>query len=239
MIRIEDEFLKFDLHDIYIDKKRNLPKKITGHSFVALIGKDKFKTKGDCVIELLKILQPKQIDEFYQIRGAYGEKLIERMYLRDHRQYCTYEKKDINYDNFPDIKYFGGLVDGLLDGATVVECKSKSLSDKEFVINNKIESEELQGEYYATLWNLNSVFMEYVFFPSEIEEKIKRKEKIDSFKGCERHQKPLIVDNQKIIQYMKEALSYYMNCYSTFSIPISDISNAYMDRLIKEKGLQI
>lgn len=238
MIRIEDGYLKFDLHDIYINKKTNLPKKITGHSFVALIDKDNFKPKGDCVIDLLKILPMQPIDEFYQIRGKYGEKLIERMYLRERRQYCTYEGKDINWDNFPDIKYFGGLVDGLLDGATIVECKSKSLSNKEYVINNKIENEELQAEFYATLWNLNSVFMEYVFFPEEIENKIRNKEKIESFKGCERYQKALVVDNNKIVDYMKQALKYYMTCYSTFSIPLEDISDKYMQRLMTEKGLR-
>lgn len=239
MIRIEDGFLKFDLHDIYIDKKRNLPKKITGHSFVSLINKDKFKPKGDCVIDLLKILPQQPIDEFYTIRGKYGEKLIERMYQKNCQNYITYDPEDINYDNFPENKYFGGLVDGLLDGATIVECKAKSLSNKDYIMKNKIENEELQGEYYATLWNLNSVFMEYVFFPEEIENKIKNKQKIDSFKGCERERKVLIVDNIKIIEYMKEALVYYMNCYKTLSIPLSDISDKYMQRLMTEKGLKL
>lgn len=239
MIRIEDGFLKFDIDDIYIKKSTNLPKKITGHSFVALIDKDDFKPKGDAVIDLLKILPQQDIDEFYQIRGKYGEKLVERMYQRNKRNYQTFDPNEINFDNFPDIKYFGGLVDGILDGVIVVECKSKSLAKKDYIMKNKIESEELQGEYYATLLNLNSVFMEYIFFPEEIENKIKNKQKIESFKGCERGLKALVVDNNKILNYMKIALKYYMTCYSTLSIPLSDISDKYMQRLMTEKGLKL
>lgn len=239
MIRIEDGYLKFDFEDIYINKNTNLPKKITGHSFVALIEKDKFKTKGDCVIDLLKILPQQPIDEFFTNRGKIAEKLIEKSYLKEYKRYITYDAEDIKYDNFQDNKYFGGMVDGLCEGTTIIEVKSKSLKDYDYITKNAIENEEYQAKLYATLWEINDVVMEYVFFPPEIEEKIKAKQKIESFKGCQRFQKKLLVNHQEIIEEMKKALVYYMNCYKTLSIPLQDISNNYMQRLMTEKGLKL
>lgn len=78
MIRVENGYLKFDKEDIYINKFTKLPKKITGHSFVALIGKDGFRKRGDSVIELLKLLPMEPIDEFYTKRGELAEYLIKK-----------------------------------------------------------------------------------------------------------------------------------------------------------------
>ena len=36
---------------------------------------------------------------------------------------------------------------------------------------------------------------------------------------------------------MREALTYYITCFKTLSIPLEDISDNYMQRLMTEKGL--
>lgn len=232
MIRIENNLLKFDKEDIYINPKTNLPKKITGHSFVALIGKDNFKKRGDTILELFKLIPLEKIDVFYTKRGELGEYLIKKMYEKQQVDYKTWNAKDINFDNFSEVsKYFGGLVDGLLNEDTIIEIKTKSLDKFDYIKNNAIESEEYQAKLYATLWDKEKIKMQYVFFDEETERQLKANETITNLKGCKRLEKDINSDKEIIKQFMELALRYYVSCLQTLSIPLEDISPYYLKKL--------
>ena len=217
----------------------NDPKKITGHSFVGLIGKDPYKPKGDYLLELFRILPSEKIDPYWLERGDIAEDLIQRRYTKDGHNYQKWDKKEINYDNFKHIENFGGLVDGLIDNYIINEVKSKSLKDYDNISNYGKENEELQGMYYATLWGLDNLFMDWVFFTEEQEKELRETHKITNWKGMKRFSKQFNVDRRYIMGLMKQALEYYNNCYGCGSIPVEDLSDKALQRLVKEKGLKL
>lgn len=160
------------------------------------------------------------------------------MYEKQGQKYQLWDKKEINYDNFNDVsKYFGGLVDGLLNDNTIVEIKSKSMDKYDFISKNAIESEEYQAKLYGTLWGLENIKMQYVFCSEQLENKIRNNEPLTSAKDCKRIEKDLIVNFDQMKQFMILALKYYWGCYQTLSIPLADISPSYLERLKNEKGL--
>lgn len=230
-------FYPFDTGNIGKDGKK--PKKITGHSFVGLIGKDPFKPKGDYLLDLFRILPSDPIDPYYLERGDIAEDLIQRRYTKDGHKYQKWDKKQIKYDNFQNIENFGGLVDGLIDDCIINEVKSKLLKDYDNIVQNGKESEELQGMYYATLWGLDTLFMDWVFFTEEQEKELRETHNITNWSGMKRFSKQFNVDRRYIMGLMKQALDYYNYCLGCGMIPLEDLSDKALQRLMKEKGLKL
>lgn len=238
-MKIENGKLIFTEQDVIKTKNGiSTPKKITGHSFVGLIGKDPFKLKGDYLLELFRLLKTEEIDEYWLKRGDIAEAIIQKCYIRDGHKYQKWDKNEVNYDNFQDIDYFGGLIDGLVDDVIINEVKSKSLKDYDNIFKYGRENEELQGMYYATLKGLDTLFMDWVFFTPQQEEELKETGKITDFKGMQRFSKQFTVDRKYIMKLMYEALTYYNNCYNN-GIPLEDLSDKALQRLMKERGLKI
>lgn len=70
MLRIDSGFLILDTEITSATKK-----KMSGHSFVALAGLDKFNKRGDVLLQLLGYYKP-DFDPKYRYRGAMAEKMI-------------------------------------------------------------------------------------------------------------------------------------------------------------------
>ena len=236
---LQDGYIHIETKDISLGNDGNIKKKkIYGHNFVALIGKDNFKRKGDAVLDILKILPKENIDPFYTLRGAVAEQLVHRSYVKKGHKYEIWDAKAINYDNFKDVsEIFGGLMDGLCDDNIVVEVKSKSMDKYKEITENGVESEELQGEYYAVLKGTENVNLEWVFFTKQQEEELKTTGKITQWIGCLNFQKCIKVDSQKIIEYMHQAVDYLNNCINEMKIPATDVSDKVFNTLVNERGL--
>lgn len=235
---LQNGYLYIEDKDI-IKTKNGLssPKKITGHSFVQLCGKDNFVKKGDAMLYLLRILQPNNIDPYYTLRGDIAEQLVHRSYVKKGHKYEVWDKKSINYDNFKDVsQIFGGLIDGLADDSIIVEVKSKSMKDYRYITENGVESEELQGEYYAVLKGLSKVNIEWVFFTQKQEEELRQTGKITNWIGCLNYQKKIDVNVDYLMNLMKEAAEYYQDCISNKRIPVEDISEDKF-KILLEMGL--
>lgn len=215
------------------------PKKITGHSFVGLIGKDPFKPKGDYLLDLFRVLPSEKIDPYWLERGDIAEDLIQKRYTKDGHKYQKWNKQEIKYDNFQNIQNFGGLVDGLIDDYIINEVKSKSLKDYDNIVKYGRENEELQGMYYATLWGLDTLFMDWVFFTEEQEKELRETHQITNWQGMKRFSKQFSVDRKYIMGLMKQALDYYNYCLGCGMIPLEDLSDTALQRLVKEKGLKL
>lgn len=230
MLTVENGYLKFNSEDIKTQKK------IAGHSFVSLIGKNDFKKRGDEVLEMLGIVSKEKIDPFYQKRGGIAEYLIKKYYEKNNMTYESISAKDVNFDYFKESKFFGGVPDGILDGNTIVEIKSKNISKINYIKMNPVDSEEYQAKFYATILGYDKAIMQYVFFPDDLEEKIKNGEPITSL-NVKTLKKDLIFNRNDIMQFMALGLKYYYSCVQTFCIPLKDISEKYIEKLKNEKGV--
>ena len=82
-MRIENGYLIVESSEI-----RKI-KKITGHSFVQLIGIDPFTKVGDCLLTMHGLYSEK-IDEKWLKRGDFAEKVVQRVYKRDGHNITIY-----------------------------------------------------------------------------------------------------------------------------------------------------
>lgn len=226
-MKIENDYLIFEKND-------NIKlKKITGTTFPALLGLDPFKKKGDCLLSMLNYVK-EDFDVFYTKRGDIAEK-IAKVYLEKNGFKCTtYDKFEINFDNFPENKSFGGLIDiELLENDTLVEVKSKSLKDfNEIIKNNGCLHQELQGLHYGWLRKYNFIKMIWIFFDEDTENEIKNNKPITSYNKIKKFEKEILVNNMEQDNLHKQVLQYVYDCLvKNKAIPLQDISDKYLKLL--------
>lgn len=211
-------------------------KKISGHAFVEMCGLSVFAAKGDSVLSLLGLYK-KDVDKKYLNRGDFAEKIMQKVYSREH-QIKVYNKKEVNYDNFKDNKYFGGLVDiELLDESAYVEVKSKSLSKYNDIEKLQPLDEIYQGLLYCVLGNKDKLYMEWVFFDPVAEEEIFNGKNPTSLKNIKKLSKTYNISDYKdeVKEKMQTAFNYYLTCYKEERIPVADLSEG----CLKSLGLEI
>lgn len=211
-------------------------KKISGHAFVELCGLSHFNPKGNAVLTLLG-LYTKDVDKKYLYRGDYAEKIVQTVYARNH-QIKVYDKKKINYDNFQDNKYFGGLVDiELLDESAYVEVKSKSLSKYDSINDYPPFEEIYQGLLYCILGNKDKLYMEWILFDPETEEQLFNNQKPTTLQNIKKISKEYNVKDyeEDVKSKMKEAFDYYLKCYKEGRISIDELS----ENCLKDLGFDV
>jgi len=229
-MKIENDKLIFDNSNI----KR---KKITGHSFVDMAGLNPYAKIGDVVLERLGYLK-QDVPEKYLLRGDYAEKIVRAIYERDGHKCTIYDKDKIHYDNMPENKDFGGLIDiDLLEENSLVEVKSKSMSDYDKILREKPAWEVMQGCYYAYLKGKESFTMEWIFFDPLTEREVFANQPVTTLANLKRISQKYNM-NEKTLNYTKglldKVLNYYNKCLSEGAIPLEDIS----DRALEQLGLE-
>lgn len=208
-------------------------KKITGHSFVGLLGVDPFKTIGDTLLTMYKIVEEK-VDEKYLRRGDWAEAIVKKVYERDGFTCVTYDKEKINYDNFKDNEDFGGLIDiDLPNERTLIEVKSKSMKDYDKILFNQPKQEVYQGIYYGHLKNYDKVILEWVFFDEQTEKEIFEGKKPTSLKGLKKISKTYKVNHEQMEEALNRTRAINDNFYRTGLISYDAIS----DKNLKALGI--
>ena len=212
------EYLIFDKEELKL-------KKITGHRFSELSGKDGFKTKGDCLVNMFLNIK-EQIDPYYKLRGNIAEKIAYNYLCKKYPsiKWTLHTTEDENYDMFKEDKNFGGVID--IDGndyQVIVEVKGKSLKDKKWIMKKGNIGEEWQALYYGCQKQAQQVIMVYVFFPEDVEQSIKDKKPFNIGK-VDIQEKELELDYGMIDWYKDYCLSYRDECFENKRIPLSDIS---------------
>ena len=225
-MRIENGYLIVESSEI-----RKI-KKITGHSFVQLIGIDPFTKVGDCLLTMHGLYSEK-IDEKWLKRGDFAEKVVQRVYKRDGHNITIYDKKKINYDNFQDYLWFGGLLDiELIEEKNVIEVKSKSLKDYDYIIKNPPLHEIQQGMYYSYLRNYDKVTLEWIFFDEKTEQEIFNDLPVTSLQNLKRHTKTYDINKEFMKIKLQQALNIIKDFRENGRIALSDIS----DKVLKYLG---
>ncbi len=165
-MRVEGSYL-------YLDGELKC-KKITGTKFPVLLGKNRYKKKGEQALELLGVIPGEDADDFFQKRGDEAEK-ITKMVLESKGWECiTWDKEAIDYDNFPFWKRFGGMIDIAVTKPyrLVVEVKGKNIKKYHQIRQYGNIAEEKQGELYAYMSECD-LLMVWVFFNDETEQCIR------------------------------------------------------------------
>lgn len=224
-MKVENGYLIVELDEI---KKF---KKITGHSFVQLIGLDPFTKVGDCLLTMHNLYSEK-IDEKWLKRGDFAEKVVQRVYKRDGHKITTYDKYEIQFDNFQDYLWYGGLIDiELLEEKTLVEVKSKSLKDYDYICKNQPLQEIYQGLYYGYLRHYNTINMEWVFFDEQTQNEIFNDKPVTTLQNLKKLSKTYNVDENFMKLKLDEALQIVLNFRETGKIHISNISDKVLNYL--------
>ena len=102
MFRIEGDYLVVD--------SDFRPRKVTGRSFVSLVGLNPYQKEGDALLTMHKLVK-EEVDPKWLKRGDFAEALVKAVYERDGHKCTVYDKKEVNYDNFTEYGNFGGLID--------------------------------------------------------------------------------------------------------------------------------
>ena len=206
-------------------------KKITGTNVAELAGMNKFKPRGDMVLSMLRIVS-EPFDEFYTKRGAIAEELALKTLQKRGLPCVVYDKKSVNYDNFQDNRFFGGLIDiEIPSKRTLYEIKSKNIKDYDKIVKFGDSCQEEQAMHYGWLRHYDKVHIMWIFFTDEIEAKIKAGEEITSFAGMKMFEKELTVDDDVQEDIHRRAAQYYVHCMALGEVPIEDISDKYLELL--------
>lgn len=225
----------------FLKEEMKPPKKITGHSFATLLGKDNFCSKGDLMAKMILRIPQEPIDPFYTLRGKIAEDIAYN-YVKAKCNELDVELIDsekYKYNGYFDSDLFGGVPDIIATSDNekcVFEVKSKNYEKYYNRIvgrNEPIECEELQCKYYAYMLKSTKARMVYVFFSDNAEKSIKSRTPLlkstitTSIKGLD-------VDLDEVENMLDYALFYRDNCYESMSIPLCDLSDK-MIKLLKEK----
>lgn len=206
-------------------------KKITGTNIADLAGLNKFKPKGDAVLAYMGLVK-EPFDKYYTDRGALAEEFALRSLTKRGHKCVTYNKREVNYDNFPENPYFGGLIDiEIPSERTLYEIKSKSMKDYEKISHNGDVVQEAQALHYGYLRNYDTVHIMWIFFDETSEEEIRAGKPLSTLKNLKMFEKPLTVNYDEQHKLHHDALLYLVHCVARQSVPLSDVSDKYLELL--------
>lgn len=232
MLRIDSGFLILDTQVTSETKK-----KMSGHSFVAYAGLDKWNKRGDELLKSLGYYKP-DFDEKYRYRGDMAERMIKFILDKQGKKYKYYDdemKKKYNYDCFPEYKFCGGIPDFELDDE-IWEIKSKSLKDYDKICKELPLEEQKQGEYYTYLRKKTKLVMAYVFFDEESEKLLFENKMPKTLDNCKVMFKRIEINQQQVQQEISSALIFQNVCLDNKAIPLDDISPKVL-KALRDKGL--
>lgn len=223
MARIEGDYL--------VITENIVEKKIAGHAFVDILGANPYSQVGDALLKFHKVIT-ETVDEKWLKRGDFAEKIVQHVYSRDGEKIKVYDKRTIKYDNFPENKNFGGLIDiELPEKESLIEVKSKSLKDYENILRTPPKHEVLQGMLYAKLRNYTHFTMEWIFFDAQTEKEIFEGCKPTTLANLKRITKHFQVNDEYITAAMQNVLALVEDFRATKKIPLSKVSDEVLDKL--------
>lgn len=229
-MEIKNNYLVFNKNELKI--KRKIPARI----FVGLCGFDNFKSREDYLL-MLHELYDEQVDPKYLRRGDFAEALVKRCYQRDGKCPTTYEKAEVKWDNFKNVKVWGGLIDIELPlDQTLIEVKSKSLSAYDFILKNPPKQEYYQGLFYAYHRNYPTCIMEWIFFDPETEADIFEGNMPKTLSKMKRISKVFEVDRPHMASLLESAEKFVADFRLNPKVPVSAVSPEILQAVIKKWG---
>lgn len=215
------------------DKDLTHIKKITATNMTALLGTNSFKKQGDALLSILNLYK-QVVDPFYTNRGEWAERILREKYKQDGYTVKWWDKNEIHYDNFPQNKEFGGMIDMCFTAPTreIVECKSKNISALEKTKKFKNDDYEHQAMFYGYWSKCKDINLTYVFFTDEQEQKIKNGEDISLDPNEYTYYSYKVqLNEEEFKQELKSCLIYKNKCIQNKKIPLEHISSDVLNKL--------
>ena len=213
-------------------------KKITGTNIYTLMGKNKWTKKGDGLLARFGLYK-EYFDPFYTKRGDIAEKVLNKELQKYGYAIKTWNKYEIHFDNFPNDKKYGGMLDiAIIEPyRCVVECKSKNISKLDEVKKFRNFDYETQATFYGYMAKCEKVKLIYVFFTDEQEDKIKKDIPLDlNEEKFEFYTYDLEFDEKEVESNLKQCYEYKEKCFKERRIPLEDISEKVLNCVLKNGG---
>lgn len=229
-------------------------RKISSTWFPQLLGVGGFATKGDKLLDFYGLTEKETFQNFYTLRGAIAEDLLESILKAKGYTVKRFTKEDNDYDYFQYdeggnklYKYFGGLPDLVSEKNGIVELyevKSKDMSDLKKIEQEPPEYEIMQGKDLAFLYGLDKVSMVWFLFsddvmrkmylsvesssPFNLETAVKNfREKLPTLKYNVDYKiirKDYTINKREILEQLKDVYKYAETFRQTLTIDIKDLS---------------
>lgn len=233
-MRFDNEYVIFECEDIAKMKF----KKVTGHSFVSLIGFDPYKTPADALLVMHNIIQ-ETVDPKYLKRGDFAEEIVLKTYKRNYPDDIIIrydDKKAIDYDNFKETYInLGGIIDiEMINKHRIIEVKSKSMKDYDKINMVKPLNEVYQGLLYTFLRKYDDCTLEWIFFDEESEKAIFEGRKPETLKNLKRISYDIKCDKEEMTKLCNKALKVVKDFRQNYKLKLSDISPKYLEILKKK-----
>lgn len=226
-MEIKDNYIIFEPHELKIKKK------ISARTFAGLNHFDKFNTPEEYLLEHHGLLEPEEISKGYKLRGEFAEKIVKKVYERDNDVVVSYDAEACKYDCFPNVKIWGGVPDIELPmKEVVVEVKSKSMKDYDYISKFPLQSEIHQGLFYAYLKGYPTVNMEWIFFDPETEQEIMAGKKPTTLKNLKRLPKTYEVNRPYMKGLLDCAYTWVQDFRKNPRVSLSCISPRTLQRVI-------
>ena len=237
-------------------------KKVTSTWIPKLLGLNPFSSKGEELLNFWGILEKKEFDNYYSLRGAVAEELLQKILEGKGYTVSRYEAKENDYDYFkydnknPLYKYFGGLPDIVAkkdDEVLLCEVKSKELQYKKYVDENPPQTEIMQGKILGLLYGLDKTAMVWFLFDDDIARKMKNVveevQPYDTQKAVELYlqkhgypkfkidydiiRKDYDIDKKELLEEMKKAYKYAETFRQTLKIDIKDLDSLLFNEILE------
>lgn len=238
------------------------PKKVTSTWIPKLLGLNTFATKGEELLNFWGLLEKKEFDNYYSLRGAIAEELLQKILESKGYTVSRYEAKENDYDYFkydnknPLYKYFGGLPDIVAkkeDEVLLCEVKSKELQYKKYVDENPPQTEIMQGKILGLLYGLDKTSLVWFLFDDDIARKMKNvSEEVQPFDTqkavklyIEKHGYPRFkidydiirkdydINKKELLEEMKKAYKYADTFRQTLTVNIQDLDSILFNEILE------
>lgn len=231
-----DEYLVIEENDKI---KKN---KIFSSTYPTLLGTNNFKKQGDAILEMWGLVPKSEFDDFYALRGYYAELIIKNLFDKKNYNYKYYGYDSSGnkiFDMFKSNKFFGGVVDFIINDYINVEVKSSNIDKKVFIDSTKGKMEhKKQAQLSSFLGSFNKAKLVYVYFTDEQEEQIRKELEtgvqefnIDNFDYHNISIHDLILNIDQIKKDMLIAYDFVKKCEMNKKIPLVTISDNVLEKL--------
>ena len=230
-MKINGDYLEFT--DLELNKRSK--SKIGGHAFAELLGLNEYATPYDALLTHFYIVEG-TFDERYRRRGEWAEKITAQVMKKRGKNVKLYNDKNYYGDCFGKEVHpvMGGVIDvELPDDKTLVEVKSKSLSDLAKIEANPPKHEVIQGLLYGYLKGYEQITMMWIFFDPVTEQQIFDGKPITSFKNIKKLEQTYTVNRQVMEKMINKVIEIRDNFLKEKKIALAALSPKMVERVKK------
>lgn len=195
-------------------------KKITGTRLATILGYNKFNSPFSAWAEMTGLYKPVIPDKYLKVGQVLEKPIIKSIEDMYDFNIKTFDKNEIQFDNFKDNPIFGGMVDGIdEEKKTLVEIKTTNIKNKRFWDKQIPIEYWYQAQLYCDLANLEQILFGVCFVEDE------DYEKPEDIPIDDRDIRIYPVEKENIRNDMQKAIEWYKRCILNYESPKFNSNN--------------